>query len=224
MNVAILISGRGSNMKNLVVASQSSNNNTQIVRVLSNRKGAPGIKIARDLGVVTETMENSTFENRNAFENRLTSVLEEAGAELICLAGFMHILGPDFVNHWHNRLINIHPSVLPAFKGLNTHQRVIEAGGRFSGCTVHFVRSGIDDGPIILQAITPVTTTDSVAALSERVLELEHQCYPLAVDWISKGLVSIVNERVVLEDASTHTNSLLTSPHWKHPVPGAAIK
>ena len=224
MNVAILISGRGSNMKNLVETSQSSNSNTQIVRVLSNRKGAAGIKIARDLGIATDTIERSTFENRNAFENRLTFVLEEAGAELICLAGFMHILGADFVTHWHNRLINIHPSILPAFKGLNTHQRVIEAGRRFSGCTVHFVRSGIDDGPIILQAITPVTTTDSAVALSERVLELEHQCYPLAVDWISKGLVSIVNERVVLEHSSNHTNSLLTSAPRKHPVPRTAIK
>jgi len=210
MNVAILISGRGSNMKNLVEASQSSNSNTQIVRVLSNRKGAAGIKIARDLGVATETIERNSFDNRNAFENRLTFTLEEAGAELICLAGFMHILGADFVNHWHNRLINIHPSVLPAFKGLNTHQRVIEEGGRFSGCTVHFVRPGIDDGPIILQAITPVKNTDSAVVLSERVLELEHQCYPLAVDWISKGLVSIVNERVVLEGTKNRINSLFT--------------
>ena len=212
MKVAILISGRGSNMKNLVETSHASNSNTQIVRVLSNRKGAAGIKIARDLGIATETIERSTFENRNAFENRLTFVLEEAGAELICLAGFMHILGADFVTHWHNRLINIHPSILPAFKGLNTHQRVIEAGGRFSGCTVHFVRSGVADGPIILQAITPVKTTESAVELSERVLQLEHQCYPLAVDWISRGLISIVNERVVLEDANNHTSSLLTSP------------
>ena len=210
MNVAILISGRGSNMKHLIAASQSSNKNIQIVRVLSNRKGAAGIKVAHDLGVATRTIEQSSFENRDAFENKLTSVLEEARAELICLAGFMHILGKDFVNHWHNRLINIHPSILPAFKGLNTHQRVIEAGVHFSGCTVHFVRPGIDDGPIILQAITPVRTTDSAVALSERVLELEHQCYPLAVDWISRGLVSIVNERVMLEDANNHTDSLLT--------------
>ena len=110
----------------------------------------------------------------------------------------MRILGPDFVNHWRNKLVNIHPSVLPAFKGLDTHKRVIDTGARFSGCTVHFVRSGVDEGPIILQAITPVKTGESPAQLSGRVLELEHQCYPLAVEWIAKGLVSIVNERVIL--------------------------
>ena len=134
------------------------------------------------------------------------------------------MLGPDFVSHWYNRLINIHPSVLPAFKGLNTHQRVIESGVDFSGCTVHFVRPRMDDGPIILQAITPVKTADTAVELSERVLNLEHQCYPIAVDWISRGSVSIVNERVVLEKTNNHARPLLTPPPNKHPVPGTAIK
>lgn len=200
MKVAVLISGRGSNMENLVKTSRLSDNRVQIVCVLSNRMGAAGIRVAQKLGVATEIIEHSAFRNKNFFEESVTSALEKAGAELICLAGFMRILSPNFVNHWHNKLLNIHPSVLPAFKGLDTHKRAIEAGARFAGCTVHFVRPAMDDGPIILQAITPVKTGESTTQLSERVLRLEHQCYPLAVDWIARGLVSIVNERVILDD------------------------
>jgi len=203
MRVAVLISGRGSNMENLIRASYKSDCNIHIVRVISNRNDAPGLKIARDLGVKTEVIDHEKFKNRNAFETQLTSVLEGARTEFICLAGFMRILGADFVNHWHNRLINIHPSVLPAFKGLNTHQRVIESGAQYSGCTVHFVRPNMDDGPIILQAITPVKKEDSANDLSNRVLKLEHQCYPLALNWITKGLISIVRGRVRLVDTDT---------------------
>ena len=200
MKIAVLISGRGSNMENLIKASHLSNNRIQIVQVLSNRKDAPGIRIAQQLGVATEIIEHSTFDSRNSFEEKLTSSLENGGAELICLAGFMRILSPHFVTRWHNKLLNIHPSVLPAFKGLDTHKRAIEAGARFSGCTVHFVRPDMDAGPIILQAITPVKLGETATQLAQRILHLEHQCYPLAVDWIAKGAVSIVNEQVILDD------------------------
>ena len=202
MRVAILISGRGSNMENLIRASYKSDSNINIIRVISNRKDATGLNIARDLGVETEVIEHEQFNSRSAFEIQLTSVLEAAGTEFICLAGFMRMLGTDFVNHWHDRLINIHPSVLPAFKGLNTHQRAIDSGADYSGCTVHFVRSNMDDGPIILQAVTPVKTKDSADELSNRVLKLEHQCYPLALNWIAKGLISIVRGRVKLAETN----------------------
>ena len=191
-------------METLIQHSQISNNNLQIVLVLSNRKEARGLRIARNLGVPSKVIEETTFENKKAFEDQLTVTLEEANAELICLAGFMRLLGVDFVQHWHNKIINIHPSVLPAFKGLNTHQRVCESGAPYTGCTVHFVRPGMDDGPIILQAITPVRTGEDVHELSARVLKLEHQCYSLAVSWIAKGLVKIVNERVLIQSETAH--------------------
>ena len=150
MRVAVLISGRGSNMENLIRASHKPDSDIDIVLVISNCKNAQGLQIAQELGVETHIIEHGKFESRNAFELQLTSVLENAGTEFICLAGFMRMLGTNFVNHWHNRLVNIHPSALPAFKGLNTHQRVIEAGAPYSGCTVHFVRPDMDEGPIIL--------------------------------------------------------------------------
>ena len=204
MRVAVLISGRGSNMENLIRASYKPDSDIDIVLVISNYKNAPGLKIAQELGVETQIIEHGSFESRNAFELQLTCVLENARTEFICLAGFMRMLGTSFVNHWYNRLVNIHPSVLPAFKGLNTHQRVIEAGAHYSGCTVHFVRPNMDEGPIILQAITPVRSEDSAIELSNRVLKLEHACYPLALNWIAKGQISIDRGRVRLAEPDTH--------------------
>ena len=217
MKVAVLISGRGSNMEKLIRACQKSDSNAHIVQVVSNRKDAHGLKIAQNLGVKTQVIEHEKFENRTAFELQLTSVLEAAGTELICLAGFMRLLGSDFVNHWHDRLINIHPSILPAFKGLNTHQRVIDSGAQYSGCTVHYVRSNVDDGPIILQAITPVSKDDTEADLSERVLKLEHWCYPLALDWIAKDLISIVKGRVKLAETDIPTITKPLGPTYQEP-------
>lgn len=204
MKVAVLISGRGSNMENLIRASYRSDSNINIVCVISNRKDAPGLKTAQDLGIRTKVIEHGKFESRSTFELQLTNALEAAETEFICLAGFMRMLSTDFVNHWHDRLINIHPSVLPAFKGLNTHQRVIESGALYSGCTVHFVRPNMDDGPIILQGVIPVRPQDSANELSSRILKLEHHCYPLALSWIAKGLVSVVNERVRLSETGAH--------------------
>tara|TARA_B100000029_G_scaffold513468_1_gene613180 strand:+ start:953 stop:1570 length:618 start_codon:yes stop_codon:yes gene_type:complete len=191
-------------MENLIRASYKPDSDIDIVLVISNRKNATGLNTAENLGVKTQIIEHEKFESRDAFELQLTSVLENARTEFICLAGFMRMLGTSFVDHWYNRLVNIHPSVLPAFKGLNTHQRAIEAGAHYSGCTVHFVRPDMDEGPIILQAITPVNTEDSAVKLSNRVLKLEHVCYPLALNWIAKGQISIVRGRVKLAAPNTH--------------------
>ena len=181
MKVAVLISGRGSNMENLIKASQLSNNRIQIVQVLSNRKDAPGIKLAQQLGVATEVIEHSTFDSRNSFEEKLTSSLENGGAELICLAGFMRILSPHFVTRWHNKLLNIHPSVLPAFKGLDTHKRAIEAGARFSGCTVHFVNDKLDSGKTIIQKSFFINKGDNIKVLKEKTQKLEHKAFSEAI-------------------------------------------
>ena len=151
------------------------------------------------------------FSDRGAFESELIEKLEVAETDLVCLAGFMRLLTPIFVNHWRDRLINVHPSLLPAFKGLHTHRRVLELGARFTGCTVHFVRPEMDDGPIIIQAATPVHPDDTDERLAERVLHLEHRCYPLAVRWIAEGRVRIINERAIIANADI-TKTWLINP------------
>jgi phosphoribosylglycinamide formyltransferase-1 len=139
------------------------------------------------------------FADKAAFESAMDAALRAAGVELVCLAGFMRLLSADFVGRWHDRMINIHPSLLPSFKGLDTHARALTAGVRFTGCTVHFVRPAMDEGPILVQGVVPVLPDDDEHALAERVLTVEHRCYPLALRLIAEGRVRIENERVIVE-------------------------
>lgn len=205
MKVGVLISGRGSNLKALLDAAAAPDFPAEIALVLSNKADAGGLDHAKSAGVPTQVI-NHRAKDREAFDRELDEALRTARVDLVCLAGFMRLLSPWFVDRWRDKLINVHPSLLPAFKGTNAHEQVIAAGVRFSGCTVHFVRADMDTGPIIVQAAVPVDFDDSVATLSTRVLMAEHRIYPLALRWIAEGRVTVgSDERVTVTGAEPHT-------------------
>ncbi|MBA4800243.1 MAG: phosphoribosylglycinamide formyltransferase [Euryhalocaulis sp.] len=197
--IAILISGRGSNMRALLQACQNPDFPAEVALVLSNKAGAGGLEIARDMGAPTAVLGHADYPDRAAFENALDTRLKQEKIDFICLAGFMRLLGEDFVKEWRDQILNVHPSLLPAFRGLNTHERAIDAGVRIHGCTVHFVREDMDDGPIVGQAAVPVFEEDEPADLAERVLAAEHLLYPECVRLVAEGRASVRRERVVLE-------------------------
>lgn len=186
--VAILISGRGSNMSALIQAAKSPDYPAEIIGVFSNRAAAAGLDTAGAEGIETATLAQSGFATRLEFEDALTRILEGWRADIVCLAGFMRILTPEFTDRWSGRLINIHPSLLPEFRGLDTHARALEAGVTEHGCTVHFVTPGLDEGPVILQARVPVLPGDTVETLSARVLVEEHKLYPKALRKVAADL------------------------------------
>ena len=182
LKLAILISGRGSNMKALLEAARDPSFPAQPVLVLSNRPDARGLETAAAEGIATHAIDHKTFgKDREAFERALHEQLEAAGVEIIALAGFMRVLTPWFVNTWQGRMINIHPSLLPKYKGLDTHQRAIDAGDSEAGCTVHWVSPGVDDGEIIQQAAIPILPEDTADSLADRILPVEHRLYPEAL-------------------------------------------
>ena len=189
--VGILISGRGSNMSALIEASKVPGYPAEIVGVLSNRAAAGGLAVAQGEGIATASLAQSRFPSREMFEDTMTQVLESWEVEIVCLAGFMRILGEDFVNRWAGRMINIHPSLLPAYRGLDTHARAIADGVTVHGCSVHFVTPGLDEGPVILQAQVPVVPGDTPETLSARVLVEEHRIYPQALAMLCRGEVSL---------------------------------
>ena len=171
LKIAVLISGRGSNLQALIDAAQKPDYPARIACVISNKPDTKGLECARDAKIPTEVIDHKKFASREAFEHALDAKLEEYDVQLVCLAGFMRLLTPWFVDRWRDRLINIHPSLLPSFPGLDTHKRALEARVKEAGCTVHFVRAEMDHGPIILQAIVPVMPGDTEETLAARVLE-----------------------------------------------------
>jgi phosphoribosylglycinamide formyltransferase-1 len=190
--VAVLISGRGSNMASLVEAAKDKSYPAEIVLVVSNRPDAAGIAYARNAGIATTIINHTDYgKNREAFERALQAVLEGSGIEIVCLAGFMRILTPWFIARWEGRLLNIHPALLPAFKGLHTHEKAIAAGAKTHGATVHFVTADMDSGPIVCQAAVPVLAGDTAETLATRVLAVEHKIYPLALKWLAEGRLKI---------------------------------
>ncbi len=213
LKVAVLISGRGSNLAALVAACAAAEFRAEIRLVLANRADAAGLVHATDAGIPHRVIPHRGFARREDFDDALDRALDEAGIELVCLAGFMRLLGDAFVARWRDRLVNIHPSLLPAFPGLDTHARALAAGVRFTGCTVHFVRPAMDEGPIIVQAAVPVLPGDDEARLAARVLAAEHRAYPLALRLIASGRVQVKDERVVIADgAGTAPPALLNPP------------
>ena len=194
--VAVLISGGGSNLQALLDAAAAPDYPAAIALVVSNVEGAFGLQRAARAGVPATCLDHRGFADRTAFDAALDAILREAGIELVCLAGFMRILTAGFVARWHDRLLNIHPSLLPAFPGLHTHARALAAGVRVHGCTVHLVRAALDDGPILVQGIVPVMDGDEEATLAARVLEVEHRCYPLALAGLASGRLTVAGERV----------------------------
>ena len=193
---AVLISGGGSNLQALLDATAAPGASATIDLVVSNEPDAFGLNRARRAGVATLVIDHRQFPDRAGFETELDRALRRADMELICLAGFMRILTPTFVAGWHDRLLNIHPSLLPAFPGLHTHVRALAAGVRVHGCTVHLVRAALDDGPILVQGVVPVLPADDAGTLAARVLEVEHRCYPLALEQLASGSVIIADGRV----------------------------
>lgn len=189
--VAILISGRGSNMSALIDAAASPDYPAEIVGVLSNRAAAPGLEVAAAHGIATASLAQSKFPMREMFEDTMTQILESWEVDYVCLAGFMRILGEDFVDRWKGRMINIHPSLLPDYKGLHTHERALADGATEHGCTVHFVTPGLDEGPAILQAKVPVLPGDTAESLAARVLVQEHRIYPEALRMLANGEVAL---------------------------------
>jgi phosphoribosylglycinamide formyltransferase-1 len=202
LRVAVLISGRGSNLQALIEACRDPAMPAEIVVVISNRPGAAGLGLAAAAGIATRTIDHRGFADRAGFDAALDRCLREAGVGLVCLAGFMRLLTAPFVAAWRDRLVNIHPSLLPSFPGLDTHARALAAGVRFSGCTVHLVRPETDSGPILVQAVVPVAPDDSPDRLAARVLAAEHHIYPLALRWLAEGRVRVEGERAVIAGAA----------------------
>jgi phosphoribosylglycinamide formyltransferase-1 len=217
LKLGVLISGRGTNLQSLIDACATPDFPARIGLVISNRPGAAGLGRAAAAGLSHRTIDHKAYGTREDFERDLDAALREAGVDLVCSAGFMRVLTPFFVKAWWDRQLNIHPSLLPAFRGLHVHEQALTAGVKISGCTVHFVRTEMDAGPILAQAAVPVHSGDTPDSLAARVLEAEHQLYPYAVRLIGEGKVRIEDERVVIADGDTSTPPLFAPAHRAKP-------
>ena len=204
MSVVVLISGRGSNMQALLDAG------LPVSAVISNRADAKGLVVAKARSVATRLVEHGAFPTREAFDEALANAIDAFAPRLVALAGFMRILTPGFVARYAGRLMNIHPSLLPAFPGLDTHARALAAGVKLHGCTVHFVTADLDHGPVIVQAAVPVLADDGEAALAERVLQAEHRIYSAAVRWFLEGRLRIDGQRVIARGVAESANTLIS--------------
>jgi phosphoribosylglycinamide formyltransferase-1 len=209
---AILISGRGSNMMSLVEAARSPGYPAEIVSVISNHPEAAGLAWASKQGIPAIAIDHKQYATRQAFEARLHGMLMEYGTELICCAGFMRMLTGGFIDRWRDRQLNIHPSLLPSFPGLDTHERAIEQGVRIAGCTVHFMRLEMDTGPIIAQAAVPVLSGDTAETLAGRVLAAEHKIYPQALALVASGRAIVRDEKVVIAEDVNQQSPLFSPP------------
>lgn len=210
--VGVLISGRGSNLQALIDATKAPDYPAELALVISNVPGVQGLARAEAAGVPTRAIEHRDFPSRETFEDALDAALNEAGVELLCNAGFMRLLTESFVSRWLDRHLNIHPSLLPAFKGLDTHGRVLRSGAQITGCTVHFVRAAMDDGPIVAQAAVPVLPGDTEEVLAGRVLAAEHRLYPHALRLVASGHVAVDGERASGMPAGTGGSALFSPP------------
>lgn len=208
LRLGVLISGRGSNLQALIDAAKDPDFPAEVALVISNKADAPGLDRARAAGIPAQVIRPKDYAGKPAHEAAMNAALEQAGVGLVCLAGFMRLLSPFFVERWCDRLINIHPSLLPAFPGLDTHEKALEAGVRFHGCTVHFVRVEMDTGPIIVQAAVPVADEDTPDSLAARVLTQEHVAYPLAVRLIAEDRVRVEGNRVLVAGAQVAAASM----------------
>lgn len=207
--IVVLISGRGSNLSAILAAAAAPDYPAAVVAVIANKADASGLQLARAAGIATEVVPSQGITDRDVYDRGLQAVIDRFQPDLIVLAGFMRILTAEFVQHYTGRMINIHPSLLPAFTGMHTHQRAIEAGVRLHGCTVHFVTPVLDHGPIIAQAAVPVLGHDDAGSLAKRVLVQEHRLYPMVVRWFAEGRLQLDGQRVLLNGESPVTDALL---------------
>lgn len=209
--IGVLISGRGSNLHALINACKKPDYPATIAIVISNRPGAPGLQFCEEHGIPTKVVDHKDYPDRESFEIDLSRELIEAKVDYVCNAGFMRLLTAWFVDTWRDRQLNIHPSLLPAYKGLHSHERVIADGVRISGCTVHFVRTDMDSGPIIAQAAVPVLAGDTADQLAARVLEAEHLLYPHALRLVASGYICIENDVITVDPNQNDDNAVNVS-------------
>jgi phosphoribosylglycinamide formyltransferase-1 len=212
MTVGVMISGRGSNLQALLDACARPDYPARVVLVVSNRPDAPGLARAEAAGVPTQVIDHRDYASRETFDAAVTEAFEAAGVELICMAGFLRLLTEGFVDRWRDRLINIHPAILPAFKGLDTHARALATGAKLHGCTVHYVRFDMDTGPIVGQAAVPVLPDDDEARLAARVLAAEHRLYPRCLRLIAEGRVRIAGDAAIVAGATPDPAAALINP------------
>ena len=210
--LGILISGGGTNLQALIDAIEGQRLDAEIRVVVSNREDAYGLVRARNHGIETRVLDHRRFSTRETFDQALVDLLGEHRVELVVLAGFMRLLSPVFVRAFSNRIMNIHPALLPAFPGLHVQRKAVEYGTRFSGCTVHFVNEECDEGPIIIQAVVPVYPDDTEESLSARILEQEHKIYPRAIQLYSEGRLKVEGRRVLVEGLSREKQVLIVPP------------
>lgn len=207
--IVVLISGTGTNLQAIINAIRAQRINAEIRAVISNRPGVQGLQRARDAGIHTELLDHRDYADRQAFDQALQALIDGFAPGLVVLAGFMRILTDDFVNHYRDRMMNIHPSLLPAFPGLHTHQRVLEAGHREHGVTVHFVTSELDSGPAVIQAVIDINEHDTADDLAQRIHQQEHIIYPMAIGWFAEGRLTCRDNRAYLDG-----KPLDTPPRW----------
>mgnify|MGYP000249893021 FL=1 len=205
----VLISGRGTNLSAILSAAAAPDYPAEIVAVISNKTDATGLLLAQEAGIATEVVPSQGVSDREIYDQALLAAIDRYQPELVILAGFMRILTPGFVAQYAGRMINIHPSLLPSFTGMHTHQRAIDAGVHVHGCSVHFVTAELDHGPMIAQAAVPVYADDDAAKLAARVLKEEHRIYPEAVRWFAEGRLKVVGQRVLLTDEPAVPNVLI---------------
>lgn len=209
--IAVLISGRGSNLGALIDACADAAFPARIKLVIANKPEAAGLERAREAGIPARVIDHRDFSERAEFDNAIHEALEQDDIRYVCLAGFMRLFEPQFVDRWRGRMINIHPSLLPAFKGLDTHARAIEAGARFAGCSVHFVVPEMDSGAIIGQSVVPIAPDDTPSSLAKRVLHAEHALYPACLKLLCEGRLKIKGRRVLVEGGEA-PDQQLTNP------------
>lgn len=198
-DVVVLLSGTGSNLQALIDSTRTGDSPVRIAAVISNRSDAYGLQRARDAGIDTRSLDHKAFDGREAFDRALIELIDAFEPKLVALAGFMRILSADFVRHYEGRLLNIHPSLLPKYKGMHTHQRALDAGDSEHGCSVHFVTEELDGGPLVVQAVVPVESGDSAQTLAQRVHTQEHRIYPLAVRWFAEGRLILGDQGALLD-------------------------
>lgn len=211
-NVVVLLSGSGSNLQALIDSSRAKDSPVRIRAVLSNRADAYGLQRAAAAGIDTVVLEHAGFDGREAFDAALMARIDAFAPDLVVLAGFMRILSGGFVRHYQGRLLNIHPSLLPKYKGLHTHRRALEAGDAEHGCSVHFVTEELDGGPLVVQAVVPVAPDDTADSLAQRVHHQEHQIYPLAVHWFAEGRLRLGEQGALLDGQPLAASGHLIRP------------
>jgi len=220
--IVVLVSGRGSNLQALIDAVRDGRLPAEIRAVISNEPGAPALARARTAGIPVHVISHRDFPQREQFDRALIARIDACQPRLVVLAGFMRILGKDFIDHYAGRMINIHPSLLPAFPGLDTHARALQSGAKVHGASVHFVTHEVDGGPVIVQAAVPVLPDDSPETLAERVLAEEHRIYPLAIGWFLEGRLSVEGGQVLLDGEKRPEQGLESPETTPHEAPKTA--